>query len=189
MRHPVHDHPPRRARVQLVLAVLVATALAGCASAPRATVPPGPATRAQLLPIASTGTLQAAAANLAAASGTIASGRLELRAVPGGVRVSGVLGGLTRNGTHELAVHERGSCSAVDASSAGSVIDAGAPGAATARFVADPTGVARVDVLLPGVVLGGAARNDAVGRALVVVGHAGGRGGVRVACGVVTARP
>ena len=174
------------------VAALAATALlAACASAPRA---PQPA--AEALPArpasAATGTAQRAIANLAASSGTLVSGRMELRAEPGGVRVGGEIGGLTRNGAHVLQVHERGDCSAVDASSAGPYFDASGAGPAGGhpeRIVADPRGVARVDLRLPGAVLGGGAGNDIAGRALVVLGSTRGATGARVACGVITAQP
>lgn len=173
-----------------VLLLAATTLLAACASAPR-TPAPAPVQPASPPP-AATGTAQRAIANLAAASGTLVSGRMELRAEPGGVRVGGEIGGLTRNGAHVLQVHARGDCSAVDASSAGPYFDAsgtGPAGGSPDRIVADPRGVARVDLLLPGAVLGGGAVNDIAGRALVVLGSTRGATGARVACAVITAQP
>lgn len=168
-------------RVCCFLAVLF---LAACASAPpkpAPVLPPAPV-------IATTGTAQRAITNLASASGTLVSGRVELHAVAGGVRATGTIGGLVRNGAHGLQVHERGDCSAVDARSAGAYFDpsgARGVGGSSDRIVADPDGVARVDLLLRGAVLGGGAANDIAGRALVVLGATSGAIGARVACGVI----
>ena len=76
-------------------------------------------------------------------------------------------------------MHEKGDCSAVDASSAGGHFNPAAnvhgragSGAHHAgdmdNLVADGEGVARVDIHLQGVTLGGGAANDIAGRALVV---------------------
>ena len=139
-----------------------------------------------------TGTAGLAHANLAAASATIASGRITLHAEPGGVRLSGEIGGLARNGAHVLQVHERGDCSAIDASSAGPYFDPSGQGllaGGSERIVANERGVARVDQLVRGAVLGGGAANDIGGRALVVLGSTTGATGARIACGVITIAP
>ncbi len=159
--------------------------LGACASAP----PERAGSRAlpPLPPPAAIGTAQLALANLAAASGTLVSGRVELRAVTGGVHVSGTIGGLRRHGTHVLQVHARGACSAVDASSAGPAFEAAGRGEGSGgRIVANAEGVARVDLVLPGVVLGGGAGNDIDRRALLVLGATPGASSARVACGVIT---
>ncbi len=159
--------------------------LGACASAPpergaSRTLPPPQ-------PPAAVGTAQLAIANLAAASGTLVSGRVELRPVAGGVLVSGTIGGLRRNGTHALQVHAVGACSAVDASSAGPAFEAAGRGEGSGgRIVANAQGVARVDLLMPGVVLGGGAGNDLDRRALLVLGATPGASSARVACGVIT---
>lgn len=168
------------------LTALFATGLlAACASAPPAPRAPAPAPER-----AASGTAMAGHANLAAASATLASGRLALRAEPGGVRLTGEIGGLSRHGAHVLQVHQRGDCSAIDASSAGPWFDAagdGAPG--IERIVANARGVARVDQLVRGAVLGGGAANDIAGRSLVVLGTTPGAIGARIACGVITIAP
>ena len=161
--------------------------LAACASAPapRAPQPPPP-------PRADAGTASLAHANLTAASATLASGRITLRPEPGGVRLSGEIGGLSRNGAHVLQVHAIGDCSAVDASSAGPYFDASGAGAldgGSDRIVADERGVARVDQRVPGAALGGGAPNDIAGRSLVVLGSTAGATGARIACGVITIAP
>lgn len=172
-------------RVCCLLAILLIAACASAPPKPAPVQPPAPV-------IATTGTAQRAIANLASASGTLVSGRVELRAAADGVRVTGTVGGLVRNGAHGLQVHERGDCSAVDARSAGAYFDptgARGVGGSSDRIVADPSGVARVDLLLRGAVLGGGAANDIAGRALVVLGATSGAIGARVACGVIAVQP
>lgn len=171
-------------------AVLATMLLAACASTPaptpRTDTPPPPPARA------ATGTADAARANLAPASATLASGRVDLRAVPGGVRLTGEIGGLSRHGAHVLQVHALGDCSAIDASSAGPYFDATGQGALDGgadRIVANERGVAQVDQLVRGAVLGGGAGNDIVGRSLVVLGSTAGATGARIACGVITLAP
>lgn len=170
--------------------------LAACSSAPPPAPPPPPA------PVA-VSTAQQAEANLAPASASLVSGRLALVPTSGGVRITGVIGGLAPRQVAAFHVHERGDCSAVDASSAGGHFNpAGAPhGRAGSgehhagdmdNLQADHEGVAQVDVLLRQVTLGGGAANDISGKALVV--HArpddyrsqpAGNAGARVACGVI----
>ncbi|TDK29032.1 superoxide dismutase family protein [Luteimonas terrae] len=171
------------------LAAAAALLLAGCASVPRPAVQTAPPA---VTAIASTGTAQGAIANLASASGSLVSGRVVLSPDVGGVRVRGEIGGLVRNGTHNLRLHTRGDCSAVDAASAGPEFDAttGQPSRLSdsgerGRIVANAQGVATLDLLLPGAVLGGGAANDIVGRALLVLGATPGAIGARVACGPV----
>jgi Cu-Zn family superoxide dismutase len=61
------------------------------------------------------------------------------------------------------------------------------------NIVADPDGVAKIDIHLAGVTLGGGAANDIAGRAVIVHAAAddytsqpAGNAGARVACGIVT---
>jgi len=179
-------HSPRAA-----CALAAAALLAACASAPQAPreAPPPPPRQ-----IAEAGTMASAIANLASASGSLVSGRMVMVQASDGVRVRGQVGGLVRNGAHGLQVHERGDCSAVDARSAGGYYDPlaggrqdGAVGDTPGRIVAGPDGVATVDLLLRGAVLGGGADNDIVGRSLLVLGATPGAISARVACGVITA--
>lgn len=190
-------------RPLLVLATLaVAGAMTGCASTPSASTQASP----RALPgMATASTVARASANLAAASGSLVSGRLVLLPMGGGVHVTGEIGGLPANGTHGFHIHEKGDCSAADASSAGGHFNPamdphGRPGNAPhhagdgPNLVADREGVARVNAHFAGVVLGGAAANDIVGRALVVHAAAddyrsqpAGNSGARVACGVIRA--
>jgi Cu-Zn family superoxide dismutase len=141
---------------------------------------------------------------LAPTQGNEARGELTLRPIDGGVRLEGTLSGLAPGSEHGFHVHETGDCSAPDASSAGGhynpeSVAHGNPATMPHHagdmhnLQADGSGNARVDVLLPGVSLGG--HNDISGRALVL--HAGaddytsqpsGNSGPRIACGVIGAR-
>ena len=191
MPEPAND--PFHRLLPRVLPAGCALLLAACASAPRqvqAPVPPPPEPRE----IAARGTVQRAFANLASSSGSLVSGRVLLTAAEDGVRVRGQVGGLVRNGSHGLQVHERGDCSAVDARSAGRYYDPlagarqdGAVGEAPGRIVAGPDGVATVDLVVPGAVLGGGADNNILGRAMLVLGATPGAISAREACGVITA--
>ena len=155
--------------------------------------------------IATTSALSQASANLASASGSLVSGSLLLRPMADGVHLTGEIGGLAANSTHAIHIHETGDCSAADASSAGGHFNpTGAPhgqvGTATHHagdmnnIVANSDGVAAVNVHASGVVLGGGAANDAIGRAVVVhaqpddyTSQPSGNAGARVACGVIAA--
>jgi len=148
-------------------------------------------------------TARMAEANLAPASASLVSGRVALVPEAGGVHITGVIGGLQRGRQAAFHVHEKGDCSAVDASSAGGHFNPAAQphgragsGAHHAgdmdNLQANAEGVVHVDVHLRGVTLGGGAANDIAGRALVVHADAddyhsqpAGNAGARVACGVI----
>lgn len=185
--------------VSILTAALV-FALAGCAS----TAPPAkPAATAPVKPATGPSTAQQAQANLASASGSLVSGKLILVPMQGGVHVSGEIGGFSPGGSHGFHIHEKGDCSAADASSAGGHFNpAGQPhgramqGAHHAgdsdNIVADANGVAKIDTHIMGVSLGGGAGNDIAGRAFVVhavaddyTSQPSGNAGARVACGVI----
>ncbi len=183
-----------------ILTASVVFALAGCAStAPTtksAATPP-------VKPMTGPSTAQQAEANLASASGSIVSGKLKLVPMKDGVHVTGELGGFSPGSSHGFHIHEKGDCSAADASSAGGHFNpAGKPhgramqGAHHAgdhdNIVAGADGVAKINTHINGVSLGGGAGNDIAGRAFVV--HAApddyssqpaGNAGARVACGVI----
>lgn len=191
-----------------VLPCLLATAalaLAACSSAPprtgapagsRAPAPPGPAVS----------TARGASIVMMPASGSLVSGKLRATPTPNGVRIAGELGGLARGSTHAIHIHEKGDCSAADATSAGGHFNpaqqphgragSGAHhGGDMDNVVADANGVARVDVQAIGVSLGGGA-TDIGGRAVVVHAAADdyrtqptGNAGARVACGVIELTP
>jgi Cu-Zn family superoxide dismutase len=148
---------------------------------------------------------RSAVVNLAPASGSLVSGKLTAMPMSGGVHFTGEIGGLTRNATHAIHVHEKGDCSAADASSAGGHFNPrnqphGRPDAGAhhegdmPNIVADANGVARVNLHVQGITLGGAAATDIAGRAVVVHAQAddyssqpSGNSGARIACGIVAA--
>ncbi|KAF1686972.1 superoxide dismutase [Pseudoxanthomonas broegbernensis] len=180
--------------MRIPLATLGLFALAACSSAP----PP-----AEPAPPAPVSTAQQATAVLASASGSRVSGKLTLAPMGDGVHIGGEVGGLTPNGQFGFHVHEKGDCSAVDASSAGGHFNpAGTPHGRAGtpvhhagdmdNIVSDASGVARVNVHLHGVTLGGGAANDIAGRAVIVHAAAddyhsqpAGNAGARVACGLI----
>lgn len=176
-----------------VPAVVSALVLAACASAPPPKPLPPPVSAAR-----------AGSVNLASASGSLVSGKLMLVAMGDGVHLTGAVGGLAAHGQHGIHVHETGNCSAVDASSAGGHFNpmASAHGRAGSgvhhagdmdNLIADSEGVARANIHLRGVTLGGGAPSDIAGRALVVHlapddyrSQPAGNSGARVACGIIT---
>ena len=182
-------------RIRLPLTSLAVLSLAACTQPVTKPEPP-PA------PVA-VSTAQQAEANLSPASASLVSGRVALVPQADGVHITGVIGGLPRGKQAAFHVHEKGDCSAMDASSAGGHFNpatqphgragSGAHHAGDMdNLQANAEGVVHVDVHLRGVTLGGGAANDIAGRALVV--HAGaddyhsqpaGNAGARVACGVI----
>ncbi len=180
-----------------LLATAAALALTACGSAPQPTRTAAPA---------ATSTAKQGVANLASASGSLVSGKITLTPMGNGVHLLGEVGGLQPNSTHGFHVHEKGDCSAADASSAGPHFNpAGSPhgradeGAHHAgdmdNIVANAEGVAKVNMHVNGVTLGGGAPNDIAGRAIVVhaspddyTSQPAGNAGARVACGVIAAQ-
>ena len=181
----------------VIAVVAVFALLGGCSSAPPAH-PVAPAA------VAVVPAVQRAEAALASASGSLVSGRVVLLPAVQGVRITGTIGGLSPGVSYGFRMHERGDCSAVDASSAGGYFNptsaphgragAGAdhPGELD-NLVADGEGVVQLDRVLLGASLGGGS-NNVLGKALVV--HANpdgyrtqpaGNAGVRLACGVIKA--
>ena len=178
-----------------LMAAATAVFLTACGSS----APPKPAAPE----VSTTSTAKQAVANLAAASGSLVSGKITAVPMAGGVHLTGTVGGLPANSTHGLHVHEKGDCSAADASSAGPHFNplAAAHGKAESgahhagdmdNVVANAEGVVTVDVHVSGVTLGGGAANDIAGRALVVhaapddyTSQPAGNAGARVACGVI----
>ncbi|QWP77346.1 superoxide dismutase family protein [Lysobacter sp. K5869] len=185
----------------LRIAVLAAATAALAACGGQAVKPTPPANAgAGARPVS---TASSANVVLASASGSLVSGKLTLRPMGDGVHLTGEIGGLTPNSTHAIHIHEKGDCSAADASSAGGhfnpagqphgQVDHGAHHAGDMdNLVADAQGVAKVDAHASGVTLGGGAPNDVAGRAVIV--HASpddyksqpaGNAGARLACGVI----
>jgi Cu-Zn family superoxide dismutase len=182
------------------VALVAALAASACTTAPTATRTPPPAGSA-------ISTARGADIVLASASASLVSGKLRAAPMGDGVHFTGEVGGLGANSTHAIHVHEKGDCSAVDASSAGAHFNP--TGAAHGRagsgahhagdmdnIVADARGVARVNAHLRGVTLGGGAANDIAGRAVIVhaapddyASQPAGNAGARVACGIIAATP
>lgn len=185
---------------RLIPCLFAAALLAGCATAP--TAPTGGPVATLPSP---TAPARSATVNLAPASGSLVSGKLSAMPMGGGVHFTGEIGGLTRNATHAIHVHEKGDCSAADASSAGGHFNPrnaphGRPDAGPhhegdmPNITADANGVARVNLHVQGLTLGGAAVSDIAGRAVVVhaqpddyTSQPAGNAGARVACGVIVA--
>ena len=175
--------------------------LAACASQPSAAPKPTQTTTTAI------STTKQAVANLAAASGSLVSGKLTLVPMGAGVHIRGDIGGLTPGSSHGFHIHEKGDCSAVDASSAGGHFNPamqphgraghGAHHAGDSdNLIANVDGVAHVDAQVDGVNLGGTASTDIVGRAIIVhaaqddyASQPAGNAGARVACGVIRAVP
>lgn len=180
----------------LVLAVTAAL-LAGCASSGT------PATTPAATPVPAKSTASRATVNLAPASASLVSGTLTLVPMGDGVHITGEVGGLKPGDTRGFHIHEKGDCSAVDASTAGGHLNPAAQAHGrsghgahhagdTDNIVADAKGVARIDAHVSGVTLGGGAANDIAGRAVIVHAAADdyttqptGNAGARVACGVI----
>jgi superoxide dismutase, Cu-Zn family len=167
-------------RILLALAVGIAV-LAGCTGGPKA---------------------RAATVTLEAKSGSSISGTMKFSEHRGVVRLRGTIRGLEIYSEHGFHVHEKGDCSAADASSAGGHFNPGgtAHGAANAAvhhagdlpsLRADAHGVASIDTVVSGVTLGDGP-TSIKGRSLVVHGKAddyttqpSGNSGPRIACGVI----
>lgn len=174
-----------RLATPLVLAATAALA-SGCANVPA----PGPA----------------ADVVLESRSGSSVTGSIRVTEAGGGLRLVGEVRGLRPGGEHGFHIHDKGDCSAPDASSAGGHFNpAGTPhGRAGAgahhagdlpNLKADGSGVAKVDLQVPGVTLQAGAAQSAAGRSLVVhrdpddyTTQPAGNSGPRVACGVIAAR-
>ena len=181
-----------------LMAMATAVFLTACGTSPAPKPTATPTTPATV------STAKQAVANLASASGSLVSGKIT--AMPmggGGVHFTGTVGGLAPNSSHGFHVHEKGDCSAADASSAGPHFNPAATAHGKAEtgahhagdmdnVVANAEGVVAVNVHLKGVTLGGGAANDIAGRALVVhaapddyTSQPAGNAGARVACGVI----
>jgi Cu-Zn family superoxide dismutase len=173
--------------------ILVMAGFAGCKSAPKHTEP-------QNVP-QTTLTSAGTSVQIQGKSGTSTGGTLHLSDTDKGLHVTGTLTGLTP-GMHGLHVHEKGDCSAKDASSAGSHFMVGeqthgAPGKKGSHagdlgnVKANKKGEAKIDKTFAGLTLA-EGPNSVMGRSIVV--HAktddfktqpSGASGDRVGCGEV----
>jgi superoxide dismutase, Cu-Zn family len=146
---------------------------------------------------------RSAEAQLKPTQGNTAAGTVSFSQEGGAVRVRASVSGLTP-GAHGFHIHDKGDCSAPDATSAGGHFNPGgkphgAPDHAEhhagdlPQLVADAAGDARLDALLPGLAIGEGV--DVVGRGVIVHAAADdfktqptGNSGARIACGVIAAR-
>lgn len=134
--------------------------------------------------------------------GYSATGDMQLSQVEAGVRLQGQVSGLKPGAQHGFHVHEKGDCSAPDATSAGGHFnphghDHGFHTSGTHHagdlpaLQADAQGVAKLDVVMPGLSLSAGVDNIR-GKALVIHRdpddgrtQPAGNSGPRVACGVI----
>ena len=144
----------------------------------------------------------AATAMMRPASGSQVNGSVKFTQVGSRVRVSGQIAGLSP-GLHGFHIHEKGDCSAADATSAGAHFNPagmkhGGPGSAVhhagdlGNIKADDYGNATISVLADGVSVSKGQSDSVIGRGLIV--HAApddektdptGNAGGRIACGVI----
>ncbi|MCA0392643.1 MAG: superoxide dismutase family protein [Proteobacteria bacterium] len=147
----------------------------------------------------------AANAELKPTQGSQTSGMVTFAVVDGGIRATGEVRGLPPGTEHGFHVHEKGDCSAPDATSAGGHFNPASSehgrvghgthhGGDSDNILANDQGVAMVDTLLQGVTLGDGAATDILGKGVIV--HADpddyttqptGNAGARLACGVIAA--
>ncbi len=146
-----------------------------------------------------------ATAVLEARSGSSVTGRVELTESGGQVRARVEVTGLAPDSAHGFHIHDKGDCSAADASSAGGHYNptgvnhgrAGIPPHHVGdlpSLTTDATGSLHADVLVDGATLA-PGPTSIIGRSLVVhrdrddfTTQPAGNSGPRVACGVITAR-
>jgi superoxide dismutase, Cu-Zn family len=144
-----------------------------------------------------------ATAQLASTQGNTASGSVQLVQAPEGVRVSGTVQGLKPNGEFGFHFHEKGDCSAPDASSAGAHFNPaqkqhGNPAGAEhhagdmLNIKSNAEGVAQVETTAGAATIGSGEPTDVLGKAVVVhespddyATQPSGNSGKRIACGVV----
>lgn len=192
---------------RLMLVAIPFLAIA-CAKSPEPAVPvaSAPAVAKESTPAAAMSApaaVTSAKVILASTAGNTATGKLSLSPSDDGVLVSGELSGLVAGSEHGFHIHEKGDCSAPDASSAGGHFNPqgtphGKPGSEShhagdmMNIVANAEGRAHVEVVVPNVSLGGAAEHNVIGKAIVLhqkaddyVSQPAGDSGPRIACGVI----
>ena len=147
-----------------------------------------------------------ATAVLAPTKGNSVSGTVNFIQKGEVVLVEAKITGLSANGTHGIHIHEKGNCSAADASSAGGHFNpSGAKHGGTVGAVrhggdlgnlrADANGFAQASMEVTGITLG-TDPNSIIGRAVIVHGgpddlksQPAGNSGPRVACGLISKNP
>ena len=147
-----------------------------------------------------------ATAVLAPTKGNSVSGTVNFTQKGEVVLVEAKITGLAANGTHGFHIHEKGNCSAADASSAGGhfnpsgakhggQVGAVRHGGDLGNLRADANGYAQASIEVMGITLGAEA-NSIIGRAVIVHGgpddlksQPAGNSGPRVACGLISKNP
>lgn len=192
--------------MRIATSLLIVFGLAACSrTAEQAPAePPAQAPAAAEAPPVDAAPAATATAKLAPTQGNKTTGTLTLAAVADGVHVTGAVEGLKPDSEFGFHVHEKGDCSAPDASSAGSHFNPagtnhGGPSSPShhmgdmLNLTSDAQGVAKPDIHIIGATLGAGDGNDIVGRAVVVHAMAddyqsqpSGNSGSRIACGVIT---
>ncbi|HKU15685.1 MAG TPA: superoxide dismutase family protein [Steroidobacteraceae bacterium] len=146
-----------------------------------------------------------AAVQVAPTQGSTVTGSLALASSPQGVHITGSIQGLKPDAEFGFHIHEKGDCSAPDASSAGAHFNPtqaqhGNPTSGThhagdmLNIRSNGEGVAQVDVTAAGTTLHGDPSSDVMGKAVVVhespddyTTQPSGNSGKRLACGVIAA--
>ncbi len=189
----------------LVALTVAAALLAGCGKRDEAATPAAdtPATTVAPAPAEAPAPAVMASAQLAPTQGHTASGTPNIQTEGEALHISGRLEGLPPNGEFGFHIHEKGDCSAPDASSAGGHFNPanaphGNPQGGThhagdmLNAKSDAEGVAQVDAVSTGVSLAAGEPNDARGKAIVLHEKAddyatqpSGNSGARIACGVI----
>lgn len=144
-----------------------------------------------------------ATAELKATQGHGVSGTLMLSPEGTGVHISGSIKGLVPNSGFGFHVHEKGDCSAPDASSAGGHFNPtaeqhGDPAGAAhhlgdmPNLASDAEGSAELHIVIPDLTLRTGQANDVLGKAIVVhekpddyASQPSGNSGARIACGII----
>ncbi len=193
------------------LVTVCATAALLTACGKKEEAPPPPDSQATATPaappVAEPAPAPAATANvtLAATQGHNVTGTISIAPMGEGVHLTGSLQGLPPNGEFGFHIHEKGDCSAPDASSAGghlnpAGVEHGNPQSPPhhagdiSNAKSDAQGVAQINAHVDGLTLGDGGASDVVGKAVVVhektddyKTQPSGGSGARVACGVITA--
>lgn len=181
---------------------VAAALISGCGQRDQPETPAAPPAATDVAPQTQPPT--EASVQLAPTQGNAATGSLVITAAQDGVHLSGSVQGLPPNGEFGFHIHEKGDCSAPDASSAGDHFNPtnaqhGNPTGEAHHagdmynVKSDAQGTAQIEVDATGVSLATGQPGDVLGRALVT--HAkpddyttqpSGNSGARIACGVIT---
>ena len=191
-------------RIPLLLPICAAVSLlAACGSRNEQAANDTPGTPSTPAPADTPPPSASATAQLAPTQNHTAAGTLSLSAEGDSVRLVGSLHGLPPNGEFGFHIHEKGDCSAPDASSAGEHFNpANAPhgnpqgdahhAGDMLNARSDAQGSAQVDLVASGVSLDSGAPNGVRGKAIVLhekpddyASQPAGNAGARIACGVI----